>query len=355
MDGGLLEETELENRLLNNRYHGNIYIEPQEDFSQKEIHTLKALYEDLFDRPPRGQDAKSLGKETQKALTALIEDIKGLLKEAKRYPFLKNLEPVISRLMDCTGKSYSWYIKEFVKFEDELLEIKEDLIDPIKGFMSGQQREIYDDAIEFLEKQGPNLGYIKSEGLDEIQRIINDPKCFLGNKMPALKDALSNLKTKLDEKLREEKDLSKATLERLKQKLFQRPGFSSISIDAQNEFEEAFNTAQDAIQKQTLIAMIRDKVRTFEAETYPRLLNKLTSASTPRESHGYKESTTEEETCHVKESTEPTIVSIASLKVQFNKACIEDEADIETYLTALRKALAEKIEGGVRIFVSHFL
>jgi hypothetical protein len=62
------------------------------------------------------------------------------------------------QIVAMTGKPAAWYITEPVKQEDALLDAKEGVLDKIRSFMSGAQREIYDDVRDFLQTQEANIG-----------------------------------------------------------------------------------------------------------------------------------------------------------------------------------------------------
>ncbi len=62
-------------------------------------------------------------------------------------------------MKEAEGKPYTWFLKELVRRNDHLMDLKEGIIDPIRKFMAGPQKEIYDSARELLVNQKPNLEY----------------------------------------------------------------------------------------------------------------------------------------------------------------------------------------------------
>lgn len=156
-DGNILEEDELERTLRNSREQGNIVLEPQVDFTGSQVRNLKEFYEDFFDDQPRGNEAKALGKETGEALQTLINQMTPLASQAALYPFLKALTPVIEKLTALSGKPYAWYLTDFLRLEDELLDFKENIIDPVRKFMNGPQKGIFDSASQFVQAQDANF------------------------------------------------------------------------------------------------------------------------------------------------------------------------------------------------------
>ena len=151
-DGNLLEGDDLERAIRNSHGHGNVVLEPQVDFTASQVRSLKEFYAEFFDSPPGAGEAKALGKETGVAFQDLRHTLTPLAAQVSQYPFLSALTPVLETLKELCGKSYTWYLTELLRQEDTLLDLKEQVIDPIRKFMSGAQKGIFDDARKFVVK-----------------------------------------------------------------------------------------------------------------------------------------------------------------------------------------------------------
>jgi len=131
-DSNILEEDELERALRNTHGHGNIVLEPQIDFTASQVRNLKEFYEDFFDSLPRTNEAKALGKETGIALQEMMHQLTPLAAQSSQYPFLNTLTPALEKLKELSGKPYAWYLTDLLRQENELLDLKEMVIDPIR-------------------------------------------------------------------------------------------------------------------------------------------------------------------------------------------------------------------------------
>ena len=108
------------------------------------------------------------------------------------------------------------------------------------------------------------------------------------------------------------------------------------------------------MEKQTLIAVIRDTLRRFEETEYPQLLSRISAWSQvkakPADSgpDDYKSSPTPKTATT---TAEPRIeyVTSRSVRVSFDKPWLADESDVERYLDSMRKALLVEIKKGKRI------
>jgi hypothetical protein len=360
-DGNLLEGNELERALRNSHGHGNVVLDPQVEFTASQVRALKELYEDLFDAQPAGNEAKALGRETGAALQELVHVLEPIVAQSNRYPFLAALVPVHEKLKSLTGKSYTWYINELVRQEDELLDMKEAVIDPLRKFMNGRQKGIYDDAMSFLREQESNLAYIKTENdgqwtAKELKGALDDTECHKGNRMQQVKERVEALRTLVAVQVAAEVDAAKETLSSLKTKLCRMGEYTDLNEVQQEKIVRPFDDVADAVENQKLIAVIRDTLNRFEETDYPRFLAQLTAWAQPAHRRKTDTASTPVETAtgvrqepvQVHEQPVKYIVG-RTIKVPFDKAWLADETDVDRYLKAMRKVLLDEIQKGKRI------
>lgn len=359
-DSNLLEEDAIERALLNTHTHGQIVLEPQIDFTASQIRKLKELYEDLFDAPPAATEAKALGQATAAALSQLKNELTPLAAQVAQYPFLHELTPVIEKLEQIEGKPYTWYLTELVRMEDELVDLKEEIIDPIRKFMSGPQKKIYDQARKFTRDQDANFHHLnetleanedpsgKKEPVqpEQVKAILSDPSCFKGNQMQQLDTLLQQLQKQVSAKVTIEVQIAQDSLTSLENRLKGMDEFKALSETQQAELCQPFKDCAANIGRQSLIAVIRDSLRNFEESDYPRLLSQMVAwAQPPAKPGASKEG---------KDSTETKpkaahYVSIKKLQPSFDKAWLTSEQDVEAYVGAVKAKLLEEIEKGHRI------
>ena len=366
-DSNLLEEDAVERALRNTHGHGQIVLEPQIDFTASQVRKLKELFEDLFDSPPASNEAKALGQETAAAISQLKNDLTPLAAQVSQYPFLHSLSPVIEKLEQVEGKPYTWYLTELVRMEDELVDLKEDTVDPIRKFMSGPQKKIYDQARKFTRDQDANFHHL-NEGLeggdienqeapknestpasaDQLTAILTDPECFKGNRIQQLDTLLQQMQQQVNEKVQVEIQIAQDTLVSLQSRLTSMDEFKVLSDAQQAQLTQPFSSCSKNIGQQTLIAVIRDNLRHFEENDYPRLLSQMAALAqpAPEPTKPHKEGDTP------KEAPQPSpahYVSIKKLQPSFEKAWLTSEQDVEAYVDAVKAKLLEEIQKGHRI------
>ena len=366
-DGDVLEDSELEQAIRNSAAHGNLMLEPQVEFTASQVKRLKTLHEELFDAPGASNEAKTLARDTANALREMAHELDKLLAQCGVFPFLHLLQEPLATIKNSLGKPYPWYLTEFVKQEDALFQMREDLLDPIRAFMKGPQKDIYQEARAFLKEQSANFNYIEGDEAKGIAGILDSPDCFRGNKMQQVKGLLKNLQAKVEQQREEERKAAQERGEEWHKALVGMAEYARLAANFQMKLSEPITELVSSIARSPLIPVIRDTIRRFEENEYPRLITQLCmwaqEASQPQvnaqpnkpapasSSEGGKAVVPAGETPPAPPAAAPRveIVSIKVTKVPFDKHLLSDEADVDSYLKAMRETLLEEIRQGKRI------
>ncbi len=378
-NGEALEGDDLVRAIRNSAAHGSLTLEPQVEFTASQVNRLKKLYEDLFDAPGASNEAKALARDTSQALRDMAQELDKLLAQSGEFPFLNLLREPLETVRASTGKSYPWYVTEFVRQEDTLLQMREDLLDPIRAFMSGAQKSIYQEARAYLQEQKANFSYI--EGSDEaasISAILDAPDCFRGNRMQQVKSLLETLQKKVEQRRKLEHDAAKKRSEEWQQGLNKVAEFALLARDVQLKIAEGIIDFAQKMELEKLIPVIREGVRRFEESEYPRIIAQIYMAAdaTIRSAgaaivqpggqdepsipsaeplSGASGDKPHGQTGNVQTASQPApkveIISIRLTSVPFDKPLLVSEADVDTYLESMRQTLLEEIRQGKRIQV----
>jgi hypothetical protein len=334
-----------------------VVLEPQVEFTASQVRDLKEFFEDFFDAPPCASEAKALAKETGAALQDLMHQLTPLAAQASRYSFLNALTSVLEKLNELTGKPYTWYLTELTRQQDALLDMKESVIDPVRKFMNGPQKSIFDDASKFVKTQESNFIYIEGDESVQVVASLNDSECFKGNRMQQVKTQVEILQGKVAAQIKSEIAKAKETVASLKGRICGMAEFGALNGEQQEQITRPFNEFDSDLERQKLIAVIRDTLRRFEEIDYQRLLSQMTSwvqpAPTPEPAPEPDQPATPDEgaipTPPAKPEPRIEYVPSRSVKVSFDKAWLADETDVERYLESMREALMDEIRKGKRI------
>lgn len=356
-EGNLLKEDELERALRNTHGTGNVVLEPQIEFTASQTRVLKEFYEDFFDTSPCVNEAKALAQGIGTEIQTLSETLSPYAAQKDQYPFLKTLMPVIEKLNELKGKPYTWYLTELPQEASNLIQMKEEVIDPILNFMNGPFKEMFENAYKFVQTQEPNFAYIEDNQAAQIKASLNDLDCFQGNRMQQVKTQVQALQDKVAVKVASEVAQAKEEASSLQNSLSSMPEFNALNEVQQKQISDSFNHLHTNIEKQALIPVIRETLRRFEESEYQQLLSQMTSWAQPEiipKPVAEPESLIDADK-GIKPPPpavlEPRIeyVSSRAVKVSFGKAWLADETDVEGYLQSMRKALLDEIHKGKRI------
>ena len=213
---------------------------------------------------------------------------------------------------------------------DELIEAKEDLVDPIKSFLNGPQAKIYDEAQALLTANTGNLGYLPAGSADPVEALLEDPNGFRGAKMSQLKVATDTLRGLVEDRIIDSRNHVRSAVEARLADLVSQTVYTDASPQAQKAVQTRVDIIFASLENQNLIAVIEQTGSHFASTDYPGLIDQLAKSVDPAD------------------PAKPT-VSLGTLTVVGAPTLIETEAEMETYLSALRALLIQTINDGKRI------
>jgi hypothetical protein len=341
-DSNLLEDDEMPDALLNSKHHANTLLEPKSEDKPEDIRELRTLYADLFDETINLNTGREVGGAFKEKLKVMLVDVEKLLMRSQEYPFLRAVEPLSKQLDALTKKDYVYYLQHRSDFSSDLLNAKYDLLDPVKRFMAGEQRKIYDSIRKVLEGDTSNLEYLDSEELTVMQSVFSDPEPYKGNKMREAKMAMEKLKSKLLALIDEERKLALSETEKAINEIRQTNEFSRLSPGQQDELLKPFDEEIKQLGAQRYIANIRDARNRVKSNLLPGQLNKMMQMLNPLVS---------EDGNGGKGASEPFVQYITSnnIKVKYPKKQLDNHGDVDDYVEALRDAMKEQISKKKRI------
>ncbi|MCX5824919.1 MAG: BREX system P-loop protein BrxC, partial [Deltaproteobacteria bacterium] len=332
--------------LKNTHQRGAVRVRLQEQFSPATVAALKRFHQEFFDRINDATDARSVAQLTSDMLTKEARELRALLDQQSRYPFLGNLEPVIRSIEDLGGKYFTYLLNNLADFQDDLLTAKGDLLDPIKAFMKGPQRKVYDEAMTFLREEEANCAEVPTAEIAPLRRLATSAAPFRGIVIPDAKAAVTLVRALIDAKLTEERLRSMAVLDEHETKLKGLPDFDSLDDPQKAMVLQKSDEIWQALQSARFISAIRDRLARYTASDYPAQLTLLNRLATPPVPPGGYPGKPGGETPGI---AEPRFIPATSLKAECGLPYLTTEEDLDRWLAALRKIALAEIKKGVRI------
>lgn len=344
-DGTVLEHAELAKALNNSHQLANILLTPQTEFSSAQIKKAKELYKELFALPSDGTDARTIGAEWIESTRTLSEELARLTAQKALYPFITALDPLVTKVSAMVGKPAAWYITEPAKQEDDILNDKEDILDKIRSFMGGAQREIYDDARDFLRDQEANISYVDAAAGDGLTAALADPVCYKGTAIQTLKSGLYALKDRVELTVLEERKAVIAAVDDCAAKVSQTPEFLALTPDEQGTIKRSIESQKAGLEAVKMIPILRDRANGAKTDLLPAIL-----AEVERLRHSAVEPDLGSGQPPV-QPPQPTYINASEIKVSFTKPYLTEEADVEQYVSEMKKSLLDQIRLGKKVIV----
>ena len=329
-DSNLLEDNQVIDALLISSNYGNTLLEVQKDVDPKLIKELKTLYSEAFDESCPYQEAKDIAVGFKDKLSVLLQEVNGLIQNSNNYPFLVLLEPIQEKLRSWSGKDYTYFLLSRQEYEDILLDAKEDLLDPIRKFMNGDQKKIYDEIRLIVNSDTTNLSFVDGDEMEQLRIVLNHDKPFLGTLIRDAKSTMDTLKEKIQSKIKEEKELATERVNTIITHFESKAEFTQLNDNQREELLSPFKTALKEIRDERFISNIRNIAQNVQDQTEPRQLTRLQRLT----------SVGEEQFEYIKAS---------GIHISFDKRELKTNEDVDEYVETLREKLKEQISKNRRI------
>jgi hypothetical protein len=331
-DGNVLKRSEVATALRNTQKHPHQVVSPQKTFDERKVATFRRFCTDFFDEGNAPKDPLELARHGADRLKSKLEELKATV-SGSRYPFVEQLTSTIEMLADVVDQPDDWYLSDF-NCGEELLEAKENLIDPIQSFLNGAQRVIFDDAAALLAQNAGNMAYISEGAADSVQSALADQDIFRGNKITQLKLEADSLGAQIDAALVSNRESVSQRIQVRKVELLGGIDFERASADAQQLVTEQVGATLLRLLNETQIGLIHQIGSTFETSDYPTMLDALAKSrpDAPGDPSPPKQT-----------------ISVKTVAVTGVSGVLETEEDVDTYVGALRGALMDILNNGKRI------
>lgn len=332
VDSNPVVRTEAASLIRNTGKHQHVVVAPQKAYDQAKVAAFKKFCTDFFDEAAVPSEATELARFGKDKLAARRDELSALV-DSRPYAFTSQLANVVILLDDVVGKQIDWYLNDFDR-ADELLEAKEDLIDPIKSFLNGQQAKIFDEAQTLLNTNSGNLGSLPAGSAERVMELLSDANAFRGNKMNQLKVAADALRSQIDDVVAEKRAAVITAIEGRKTEILGSAYYANALTAAQESVITRIDAILERLSNETQVAIILQTGAAFEQDDYPALLSQLVESQQGEDG----------------DTPQPKpMVSVKTLSAPGVSGVLESESDVDNYLAALRTALVATLNDGKRI------
>lgn len=338
-DSNILEDRDALQAFLNSAQYSNTLVQVQEAEDPQAVRALKTLYADFLDESCPFTIGKEIAISFKEKLKEVIQETDKFYVQRSDYHFLTSLEAPLEKMRNLVSKDYMQLISQVKSYQDELLDFKEMLLDPIRRFMNSDQCKIYQDIRNTLNGDQSNFEYVEGNELETLKNLLNHNEPYNGSLIRNAKAANDSLSDKVHDKIDEERKLNFSAIDTYVSQLKNEEDFEKLSASEKAEILMPFAEETKKVQSQRYIAVLRENRNRIKNELFTKQLNEIYRLA--HSSYvGVNEAPSEE---IIK------VVPIGSLKVIFHENQLKTEADVDAYVEALRNEFKKQIKENKRI------
>lgn len=264
---------EIVNYVTKREYLERVILKTREKVNQKYIDVVKDLNQDLFgfSSLPIDEDGiMGIFKEECKKELSKINEILVNFTFKISYPgetILKHGKKLFTQIIEIVDTMD--FFKEVYDLEDDFLDYA-DNIDEIKAFFykkengridfssKGEQRVIFDNAIDTTQNYEENKEYIINDDIkkiiEEIKEIIRMPKPY--SKIPKIPLLIEKYNNKITDLLEEESIPVKGFIEMCRNEVFETLGSFDFKDKFENKIIEEFNNLYNRVEGASSFAVL---------------------------------------------------------------------------------------------------
>ena len=366
LDGKPVQRSEAARVLRETKKQDSIRVDLPRVFDTRKVSQLRDFARDFLgltaaDLPSNAID---LAEAVTTRLKQEAESLTQLRVRNARFGFVQQLDKAIEKINYASGMSEDWLLGDFTIQEtengsEELLELKEDIIDPIVTFLNGSQSRILADGLEWLKNNKPNIDYVSGTTASLYQsaeQLANDPNIF--RKTNKFKTAIDDLREATDATIQTERANALKDVEDIRARIHDSTEYQHATQAAQTKVETELDQVAERMQHIPFIYKMRESVHELSERTYPQLINALAASASRSKTvladEAQTPSTTPTDT-NIPESrqeeTPRVAVSFATISRPHTKDALETTGDVDDFLDAYRRELIAAIENGKKILL----
>ncbi|OPZ44136.1 MAG: hypothetical protein BWY95_02142 [Bacteroidetes bacterium ADurb.BinA104] len=326
----------------NNRTWLSTLVSPQLEIPFTEVKHLKEVYLEAFNETNPYTEAKEVAMLFREKALTQQKGILQLLVEGELYPFLKALAPLADLLHKLAMMNYVELYKNFRNYEDELLDLKETVYDPIIQFWHSEQKNIFDQIFRFHNDNQANFDHIEAPERETLSQLLKESTPYKGDRIREGKQAMDCLAEKIRDKITRERQL---LIEKAQEKINQLKisyEYLDASKDIQDIAVRPFEEIITKAGKQPYIGNLKSE-RNSLSELYTLQLNYMV------EKKPKPPTLRDDEDPLPRPTIRFTSIARVEKEVRLNKTQLENMEDVETYISKLREAIEQKIKENYRI------
>jgi hypothetical protein len=330
----LLSSVEVIDALTNSRKLAGVSVRKQEVYDTSTINALKRFHQDLFNVQSPGTDARSTCEAFRMAMREEAQDLRDLVAQAGTYGFLATVKPWAEQAEAMTKKDDGYLLNQLDTFKDSWLDAEEDLLTPLKQFLNGNQKAVYDQVRAFETRYGDEFADLPADLVQPLRALLRSEKPYAGGLIPQANNAMAELQKQLEQRLQQAQADALQQIAEREERLKADTDFQKLDAEQQAQVLAPTAQAKADVQGATKPGTALLRLNRYRSEEVPKQLQRMAALAAP------------------KDAPSPAaikVVAASALKVSCPLSQITTSAELQKWLDALREAAQAELDQGHRI------
>ncbi len=330
----LLSSGEVIEALKNSRRLGGVSVRKQEQFDTSTVNALKRFHQELFNVQSLGTDARSTCEAFRMAMAEEAQDLREIAAQASSYPFLGAVKQWAEQAEAMAKKDDGYLLNQLGTFKDSWLDAEEDLLTPLKQFLNGNQKTVYDEVRAFELRYGDEFADLPAEQVAPLKKLLESDKPYAGGLIPQANSAMAELQKQLAARLTEAKAKALQEINEQEARLKATADFQKLDTSQQEQVLAATAVAKADVQAANQPGRALLRVNRYRAEEVPKQIQTMAALAAPQE---------------IGSVAPVTVVPASALKANCPLSQITNSGELQQWLEAVRAAAQAELDQGHRI------
>jgi Zn-dependent oligopeptidase len=298
------------------------------------VNALKRFHQELFNVQSLGTDARSTCEAFRMAMAEEAQDLREIAAQAASYPFLAAVKPWAELAEAMAKKDDGYLLNQLNTFKDSWLDAEEDLLTPLKQFLNGNQKTVYDEVRAFELRYGDEFADLPAEQVTPLRILLESDKPYAGGLIPQAKSAIAELQKQLGERLAAAKAKALEEISEQEARLKATADFQKLETSKQEQVLAATAAAKTDVEAASQPGRALLRVSRYRNDEVPKQLQRMAALVAPPD--------------------RPTpelirVVPASALKVNCPLSQITNGQELQQWLDALRASAQAELDQGHRI------
>jgi uncharacterized protein YbjQ (UPF0145 family) len=231
-------------------------------------------------------------------------------------------------------KDDGYLLNQLDTFKNGWLEAEEDLLTPLKQFLNGNQKAVYDQVRAFETRYGDEFADLPADLVQPLRVLLSSEKPYAGGLIPQANSAMAELQKQLEHRLQQAQADALQQINEQEERLKADAVFQKLDAEQQLQVLAPTVAAKADVRNASKPGTAVLRLNRYRADEVPKQLQRMAALAAP------------------KDAPPPaaiTVVAASSLKVSCPLSQITTSAELQQWLDAVCAAAQAELDQGHRI------